>query len=71
MAIPLLLTLQIILGEVAGLAHARRVVGPISVLTLESHSALALAVIALVAHVLGVVLLLEVIAQEVGSGINR
>lgn len=45
--------------------------GPISVFTLEGHPALALAVIALVAHVLGVVLLLKVIAHEVGGGVNR
>ena len=69
--VPLLLTLQIILRKVAGLAHAGGIVGPISVFTLEGHPALALAVIALVAHVLGVVLLLKVIAHEVGGGVNR
>ena len=68
--VPLLLTLQIILSKVAGLAHAGGIVGPISVFTLEGHPALALAVIALVAHVLGVMLLLKVVALEVGGGFD-
>jgi hypothetical protein len=68
--VPLLLTLQIILSKVAGLAHAGGIVGPISVFTLKGHPALALAVIALVAHVLGVMLLLKVVAHEVGGGFD-
>ena len=61
----LLLALQVVLSEVAALAHALRVVRPVGVLARVGHPGLSLAVVASVTHVLGVVLLVQVAAHEV------
>ena len=52
----LVLSLHVILGQVAVLAHTRGVVRPLDVVADCSHLGLALPVVAVVAHVLGVVL---------------
>ena len=56
----LLLSLEVVLGEVAILAEAIRVVGLVDVLTGSGHLGFAFAMVAVVAHVLGVMLLVDV-----------
>ena len=58
------LSLHVILGQVAVLALATRVVGLVRVLTARCKLGLALPVVAVVAHVLCVVLLVPVAADE-------
>lgn len=52
----LVLSLNVILSQVAVLAHTRGVVRPVGMATNRSHLGLALPVVAVVAHILGVVL---------------
>jgi hypothetical protein len=60
----LVLPFQVVLSKIAVLAHATRVVRPIGMATGMSHLGLSLSVIAVVAHVLGVVLLVSMWALE-------
>ena len=61
----LLLPLQVVLGEVAALAEAVGIVRPGLVLARVGHATFAFPMIAVVTHIFGVVLLVEVGAQEV------
>ena len=60
----LLLAFKIILSEITALAKSVRVVRFVGVLTGVSHLALTLPMVAGVAHVLSVVLLVQVVAEE-------
>ena len=64
------LSLNVVLREVAVLAHASRVVGSVEVAASISHLALAFSVVAVVAHVLRVVLLVCVRAQQYLSSLS-
>lgn len=67
----LLLALQIILSKVAALAEAVGVVRPVGMLACAGHARLAFAVVAAVTHVLGIVLLVQMVAQKVVLHIDR
>ena len=60
----LVLSLKIVLGQVAVLTHATGVVGLVSMATNGSHLGLSLSMVAVVAHVLGVVLSVGMRALE-------
>ena len=63
----LLLSLQVVLGEIAVLAHSRGIVRLVWVSASISHLGLTSSVVAVLAHVLGIVLSLSVWAVENGS----
>jgi hypothetical protein len=60
----LVLPFQVVLGKIAILAHATGIVRPIGMATGMSHLGLSFSVVAVVAHVLGVVFLVSVWALK-------
>ena len=60
------LSLEVVLGEVATLAHSVRVVGLVDMATARGHLGLTLVLVATVAHVLGIGLLVRVGASHLG-----